>query len=42
MNEVFTIELGVNSYIVKPIAFQDFLDVAQQIGQYWMVLNNIL
>lgn len=32
-------DLGVNSYIVKPLDFQQFLAVAQQIGLYWMLLN---
>lgn len=33
--------LGVNSYIVKPLEFQQFLDVARQVGFYWMMLNQI-
>lgn len=32
-------DLGVNSYIVKPLDFQQFLDVARQVGLYWMLLN---
>ncbi|MGQ9871440.1 response regulator [Leptodesmis sp.] len=32
-------ELGVNSYIVKPLEFQQFIDVARQVGLYWMLLN---
>ncbi|MBI3747376.1 MAG: response regulator [Chloroflexi bacterium] len=32
-------ELGANSYIVKPVDFNRFLDVAQQIELYWSVLN---
>lgn len=31
--------LGVNSYVVKPLDFQQFQDVAQQVGTYWMQLN---
>ncbi len=31
--------LGVNSYIVKPIDFNQFMDVATQINQYWCNLN---
>ncbi|UIE40170.1 response regulator [Leptodesmis sichuanensis] len=34
-------ELGVNSYIVKPLEFQQFIDVARQIGLYWMLLNQV-
>ncbi|MBS4051192.1 response regulator [Methylomonas rivi] len=32
-------ELGANSYIVKPVEFDKFMDVAQQIELYWCVLN---
>lgn len=31
--------LGVNSYIVKPVDFNQFMDVATQINQYWCTLN---
>ena len=33
--------LGVNSYIVKPLDFQQFVDVSQKVGVYWMMLNHI-
>lgn len=32
-------ELGANSYIVKPVEFDKFMDVAQQIELYWCVFN---
>lgn len=32
-------ELGVNSYIVKPVNFEKFVEVASQIELYWTVLN---
>ncbi|MCF8358984.1 MAG: response regulator [Prolixibacteraceae bacterium] len=32
-------ELGVNSYIVKPVDFEKFLEVAEHIELYWSVLN---
>jgi len=31
--------LGANSYIVKPVDFDKFMDVAAQIDLYWAVLN---
>jgi CheY-like chemotaxis protein len=32
-------ELGVNSYIVKPVDFDRFIEVAAQIEVYWCVTN---
>lgn len=32
-------ELGVNSYIVKPVDFEKFIEVAANIELYWNVLN---
>jgi CheY-like chemotaxis protein len=32
-------QLGANSYIVKPVDFQAFLEVASQIDVYWTMLN---
>lgn len=32
-------ELGANSYIVKPVSFDKFLQVAEQIELYWGLLN---
>ncbi|NPV00809.1 MAG: response regulator [Brevinematales bacterium] len=34
-------ELGVNSYIRKPVDFNRFAEVVSQLGLYWMVLNEI-
>jgi two-component system, response regulator len=35
-------QLGVNSYIVKPVDFDQFTDSVKQLGFYWMLLNQPL
>lgn len=30
---------GANSYIIKPVSFDEFLDVASKINLYWIVIN---
>lgn len=32
-------DLGVNSYIEKPVSFNKFMEVAEHIELYWCVLN---
>lgn len=36
---VETYSLGVNSYIVKPVEFDAFLTAVEQLGFYWVLLN---
>jgi two-component system response regulator len=32
-------KLGVNSYIVKPVDFDQFVDAVRTLGLYWVLLN---
>lgn len=32
-------DLGVNSYIRKPVDFDQFVDTVKQIGFYWLLIN---
>ncbi len=36
---VETYKLGVNSYILKPVDFDKFVDAVRDIGYYWLLLN---
>jgi two-component system response regulator len=35
-----TYEVGANSYIVKPVDFQQFTESVREIGKYWLVINH--
>jgi CheY-like chemotaxis protein len=37
---VETYQLGVNSYIQKPVDFDQFRKVVTQVGLYWLVVNH--
>jgi len=32
-------ELGVNAYVVKPVAFDEFMTAVRNLGLFWAVLN---
>jgi CheY-like chemotaxis protein len=34
-------QLGVNSYIVKPVEFEKFMDVSEKLDLYWTVVNQL-
>ena len=35
-------DLGVNSYVTKPIQFDEFAKVVSDLGMYWLLLNKSL
>lgn len=34
-------DLGANSYLVKPVRFEEFVRTLQQLHLYWLVLNQL-
>ncbi len=32
-------KLGCNSYVIKPVAYESYIGTVQQIGNYWLTLN---
>ena len=38
---VASYDLGANSYIVKPVQFEAFLDTVAKIGLYWVLTNRV-
>jgi CheY-like chemotaxis protein len=34
-------DLGVNSYLVKPVDFQRFSEEVTRIGYYWVAMNKV-
>lgn len=38
---VTSYELGVNSYVVKPVEFESFAKAVSELGLYWLLINRI-
>jgi two-component system, response regulator len=38
---IHSYNLGANSYVRKPVDFEQFLEATKQLGLYWLVLNQI-
>jgi DNA-binding NarL/FixJ family response regulator len=36
-----TYRLGANAYVVKPVAFDDFIGAVGKIGIFWALLNEL-
>lgn len=36
-----TYQLGVNSYVAKPVVFEEFARTVAELGMYWLVINKI-
>jgi two-component system, response regulator len=34
-------DLGVNSYVVKPVEFDEFQKAISELGLYWMIVNQL-
>jgi len=32
-------DFGVNAYVVKPVAFSEFISAVKNLGMFWAVLN---
>lgn len=37
-----TYEVGANSYIIKPVDFEQFTESVRDIGKYWLEINHAL
>jgi CheY-like chemotaxis protein len=34
-------QLGVNSFVSKPVEFDEFVSVVSQLGLYWLLINHV-
>ena len=34
-------KLGVNSYVSKPVEFDEFAKVVSKLGMYWLLINKL-
>ncbi len=34
-------DLGVNAYVVKPVAFDQFITIVKQLGLFWVLTNQV-
>ena len=32
---------GANSFVVKPVNINDFMEIVKELGQYWVVINEL-
>lgn len=40
-DKIKSYDLGANSYVRKPVDFEQFIQAAQQLGLFWLVLNEV-
>ena len=40
-DKIKSYQLGANSYVRKPVEFEQFLEATKQLGVYWLVLNEL-